>query len=295
MSVTTNQTWGGAEVVQFVNVDGSRVRVARPEYLGDGPPLLLISGMGVRLEMWKSFSSALPNRALLMFDFPGITGSPALHLPLDMPGLAQWLARLLDAVNVETADVLGYSWGGALAQQFARDAPQRVRRLVLVSTNFGYGVVPLPALLTVVNLVAGTGGDDPWKLLTAGLGGVPGTRNPLAAIASALNPYTTGIEGYHRQWLASGCWTSLPWLHEITTPTLVVAGDDDLYVPTSTTCRLARSIPVVRLELLPGGGHLLPTNQPVRLARHVNDFLGEDDSYGDVEHGTDARPLGNEL
>src|SRR6476661_7654787 len=106
--------------MQWVDVDGSRVRVLRTDTESEGPPLLLINGMAARLEMWQPLCSAITDRPLLMFDFPGITGRPARDLPLEMPGLARWLGRLLDALDVESADVLGYSWGGVLAQQFAR-------------------------------------------------------------------------------------------------------------------------------------------------------------------------------
>ena len=210
--------------MQWVDVDGSRVRVLRTDTESEGPPLLLINGMAARLEMWQPLCSAITDRPLLMFDFPGITGRPARDLPLEMPGLARWLGRPLDALDVESADVLGYSWGGVLAQQFARDTSERVRALVLASTNFGFGGV-----------------------------------------------YSVG--GYQRQIISLTGWTSLPWLQELTVSTLVVAGDDDPYVPSSTTRRLAQSIPRARLELIPGGGHLLPINQPNRLAQAIDDFL----------------------
>ena len=266
----------GSELrTHWVDVDGSHVRVLRTrEGSSDDLPLLLINGMAARLEMWQPLSAALQDRPLLMFDFPGITGRPALDLPLDMPGLAQWSGRLLDVLEVEKADVLGYSWGGVLAQQFARDTSERVRALVLASTNFGFGAVQWPEPWPLLNFMPSTDGDDPWKLITAAFGGPPGGRNPLRAIVSAFSPSTTSIEGYQRQLLSLTAWTSLPWLEEIAAPTLVVAGDDDPYVPSSTTRRLAQSIPQARLELISGGGHLLPMNQPDRLAQAVDRFLG---------------------
>jgi pimeloyl-ACP methyl ester carboxylesterase len=188
------------------------------------------------------------------------------------------LARLLDILEIDVVDVLGYSWGGVLAQQFARDLPERVRALVLASTNFGFGAVPSPELLPLLNLTLSEKGDDPWKLLTAALGGAPGSRNPVGAIVNALNPTTSPVEGYQRQLLALTGWTSLCWLHELTGPTLVVCGDDDPYVPTSTSRKLVQSIPGARLELIRGGGHLMPINQPTKLAQAVESFLGRLDT-----------------
>ena len=99
-------------------------------------------------------------------------------------------------------------------------------------------------------------------------------------MVNAFAPSTTTLEGYQRQFLSLTGWTSLPWLHELTLPTLVVAGDDDPYVPSSTTRRLAQSIPGARLELIPGGGHLLPINRPMRLARAIGQFLGSVGDFG---------------
>ena len=262
------------KLMQCVDVDGSRVRVLRTRReSSEDPPLLLINGMAARLEMWQPLCAAIPDRPLLMFDFPGITGSPARDLPIEMPGLARWLGRLLDVLEVEKAVVLGYSWGGVLAQQFARDAPERLGALILASTNFGFGTVHWPERWPPINLMPSKDGDDPWKLITAAFGGPPGSRNPIGAMVNAFTPYTTSIEGYQRQFLSLTGWTSLPWLGELKVSTLVVAGDDDHYVPTSTTRRLAQSIPRARLQLIPGGGHLLPINQPNRLAQAIDHFL----------------------
>lgn len=280
MELTANEQRNN-DIAHLVDVDGSEVRVLMA---GQGepscPPLLLINGMGVRLEMWQPLASRIPDRPLLMFDFPGVTGRPAHDLPLQMPGIAQWLARLLDRLEIDEVDVVGYSWGGVLAQQFTRDIRERVRALVLASTNFGFGAVSSPELLPLLNLTLSDEGDDPLKLLTAALGGAPGSRNPVAAIVNALDPSTTPVEGYQRQFLSLTGWTSLNWLHELSAPTLVVSGDDDLYVPTSTTRKLARSIPGARLQLIRGGGHLLPINQPHRLAQAIESFLGRLDTQG---------------
>ena len=86
-----------------------------------------------------------------MFDAPGAGGSPTPRRPLRMPDLARLAVSLLDELGVGRADVLGYSWGGVVAQQLARDAPERVRRLVLVSTTPGLGGTP-PSLAATVLL-----------------------------------------------------------------------------------------------------------------------------------------------
>ena len=247
MALTGNKDNGGG-AIEFVDVEGSHVRFMRTGYGPlTGPPLLLINGMGARLEMWQPLSSVMSDRSFLRFDLPGITGRPAHDLPLEMAGLARWLGRLLDALDIEKVDVLGYSWGGVLAQQFAHDSSERVRALVLASTNFGFGALYEPELAPFFNLLPSDGGDDPWKLLTAAFGGDLGSRNPIDALVSAFKPSTSPFEGYQRQFLSLTGWTSVHWLHELTMSTLVVAGDNDPYVPSSMTRKLAQAIRCVRL------------------------------------------------
>ena len=102
------------------------------------PPLLLCNGIGASLELFQPFVDALgPQREIIRFDLPGIGGSPLPLLPYHLSSLPPVLAGLLDHLGHARADVLGISWGGGLAQQFALSRPDRIRRLVLVATGTG--------------------------------------------------------------------------------------------------------------------------------------------------------------
>ena len=84
------------------------------------------------MESWKSFADALRDRTVITFDGPGVGASETPLVPYSMPMLADIAARVLDAVGIEKADVVGFSFGGAVAQQFAIGHPTRVNRLVLL-------------------------------------------------------------------------------------------------------------------------------------------------------------------
>lgn len=95
-------------------------------------------------------------------------------MPLGVSGLARLAAGVLDATGVERADVLGYSMGGIVTQQLAVDAPDRVRRIVLVATSCGVGSVP-SSLIAVLNIVT------PLRFMSPGfynrtIGGMVGGR-----------------------------------------------------------------------------------------------------------------------
>src|SRR6266542_1940594 len=120
--------------VRTVVVGGQHLRVAvRP---GDPtrPPLLLVNGIGASLELLQPFVDALdPSIEVLRFDVPGVGGSPLPRAPYRLPALARLVARLLDQLGYLTVDLLGVSWGGGLAQQFALCHRDRCRRLVLAA------------------------------------------------------------------------------------------------------------------------------------------------------------------
>src|SRR3989440_11366329 len=125
-----------------INVQGTQVYVAiRP---GDGsePALLMINGLGANLELFEPFLDALDNVGgqkigTICFDIPGVGGSPLPRFPLRFRGLAHLVAQMLDVLGHQEVDVLGISWGGGLAQQFAHQYPWRCRRLILASTSTG--------------------------------------------------------------------------------------------------------------------------------------------------------------
>ena len=129
--------------VRSVEVDGQRLRVAirpgRPPRL----PLLLINGIGARLEVFEPFVAALdPAVEVIRFDPPGVGGSPLPPRPYRFTGLCRMIARMLTELGYDRVDVLGISWGGGVAQHFASFQRARCRRLVLVATATGTPMVP---------------------------------------------------------------------------------------------------------------------------------------------------------
>jgi len=97
---------------------------------GKGDPLLVINGLTRPLQSWDPFTAALQGRTVVSFDVPGVGGSPTSMRPLSIAELAILAEEVLDAAGLADADVLGYSLGGAVAQQLAHDAPHRVRGLI---------------------------------------------------------------------------------------------------------------------------------------------------------------------
>src|ERR1700746_2714642 len=105
-------------------------------------PLLLFNGIGANIELVEPFLDILDGPEAIIFDVPGVGGSPAPRVPYRPWHLARLSARLLDQLGYDRVDVLGVSWGGAIAQQFAFQLGKRCRRLVLAATSTGHIMVP---------------------------------------------------------------------------------------------------------------------------------------------------------
>jgi poly(3-hydroxyoctanoate) depolymerase len=261
--------------LRHVDVDGVRLRVA---VRGTGRPLLLLMGIGGNLEMWAPFEDALDPRQVqtVTVDAPGTGGSSGYRLPRRMPGLARTMDALAEALGYERLDVLGVSFGGALAQQLAHQSPARVRRLVLAATGPGLGGVPgSPRVLRHMVTPRRYRQPDYFRRIAGELYGGQARHDPDAMLHGSLARFAhaPSAGGYLSQLYAIAGWTSVPWLHRLPQPTLVIAGDDDPIVPPVNGRILARLIPGARLHIVPGGGHLFLLERPAEIAEVVTEFL----------------------
>ena len=268
----------GGERLRMLTVRGRILRVAVRDGDPDVPPLLLCNGIGASLDLLQPFVDALDRRrGVIRFDMPGVGGSPAPVVPYHLHTVAPLLAGLLDELGHERADVLGISWGGGLAQQFALSRPDRVRRLVLVATGPGALMVPgHPRVLR--RLLTPRRHRDPEysARVAAELYGGSVRKDPV--LARDLLHATTRLgpaRGYFYQLIASIAWTSLPWLPRLRRPTLIMAGDDDPIIPLVNARIMHGLIPRSQLHIY-HGGHLELAADAERLASVVEAFLDAD-------------------
>ncbi|MFF0267588.1 alpha/beta fold hydrolase [Kribbella sp. NPDC004536] len=254
----------GSRDVDLMTVAGRQlrydVRVGDPRRT----PLVLCCGIGAGLEVLQPVVDELDG-TVIRFDVPGVGGSPTALLPDGIPRLAWIVDRMLAELGHRQVDVLGLSWGGALAQQLAFQHRRLVRRLVLVSTGTGVLMVPGRPSTLFKMVTPRRFGDPSYAAGMAGYLYGGSARRHADAIRTVFGrqAHAGSRRGYLYQLAAGACWTSLPFLPLIRQPTLVLTGDDDPIVPVVNGRILAGLIPNAELHIYPGGHVELVTEAPV--------------------------------
>jgi len=263
--------------IDHARIEGHQVRYA--ERRGDRArvPLLFLNGLGANIELAQPFIDALDGPTVVIFDVPGVGGSPTPPSPYRPATIARLAAGVLDHLGYAEADVLGVSWGGAIAQQFAIQHGSRCRRLILAATSPGAMMIPAHPLVLLKMATPRRYLDRGHATRIAGdvYGGLF-RHDPEAAERTLRHVRFSSRRGYYLQLAAAFGWTSLPWLFLLRQPTLVMAGADDPIVPTLNARILQWLIPDARLEIL-DCGHLFLVTRPAESARIVETFLTEPD------------------
>lgn len=246
------------------------------EERGSGDPVLMIIGLTFSLDMWHRTAPVLERtHRLLMFDNRGVGRSDVPKGVYRMRSMAEDARAVLDAAGVESADILGASMGGMIAQELALRHPERVRSLLLACTSCG-------GLRSKLPRIRGLGGKEKWDVST------PEERirgwNPLL-YAEGTDPdrieednqirlqWTPSMRGYAGQLLAILRWSSYRRLPRINVPTMIVHGESDYLIPVENARILARRIPNSVSHVLPNAGHILTTDQPDAAHQLLIEFL----------------------
>jgi poly(3-hydroxyalkanoate) depolymerase len=259
----------------YVNAGGQRIRVNVRH--GTGVPLVLCNGIGASLEVLDPLVEQLnPDSTVVRFDVPGTGGSPTSLLPYGFPYLAWVLGRVLSKLGIGVVDVLGLSWGGALAQQFAFQNPRRCRRLVLASTGTGALMVPAHPRVLAKMLTPRRFSDPDYAASIAGelYGGTVRAHGEDVALLFVRQLHAGSKIGYLHQLLAGSFWTSLFALPAVRQQTLIVAGTDDPIIPVANAHIMNALLPHSRLYLH-SGGHIDLVHNATELAPVIDKFLRE--------------------
>lgn len=257
----------------MMQVGGRTLRVAtwRLDLPTDHPPLLFFNGIGASIESIAPLAATLPERAFITLDMPGVGSSPEPAVPYTPATMAWTASELLTSLAVPLVDVMGFSWGGAIAQQFALQHCDLTRRLILCATTAGMPMVP------GAPITSGAMGD-PQRLFDALRAEQYFARfygdamdQTAGAPLARLTPPTR--RGYLYQLMAMTGWTSAPALPFLRKPVLILTGDSDTIVPPINARILHTLIAGSELATFAGGGHLVLLSHREAAAARMREFL----------------------
>ena len=246
---------------------------------GSGEPLVLIPGFTAGAWIWfKQIAQLATKFRVITFDPRGIGRSSFASEPLTMRLLADDTAALLHDLGIEQAHILGVSFGGFVAQEFALAYPEATRTLSLCCTSFGgpNHVSPSIDILTAVLSRNGFNSEERIRriLLPAFspdfVRSHPGEVDEVIKLRLA-NPVVE--EAFNAQLKAGIGFDAESRVGGIKAPTLVLSGEADAIVPVQNSRNLAEQIPGARLRLVAGGSHLFFIEQADEFNRIVTEFL----------------------
>ncbi len=259
--------------VSFEKVDGLELRVARwrLDQPSENPPILFFNGIGANIEAVAPLAEALTERGFIMFDMPGAGESPDPVVPYNLFTMSWTAMTLLERFGIETVDVMGMSWGGAIAQHFALQHSIHVRRVVLAATSPGMLMIPGdPQMLAQMADPTSAINEMLVREYLTAMDNADESKRARNSIGNISAPSTTG---YLYQLMALAGWTSLPALPFLDKPVLVMMGENDPIVPLSNGKLLAGSLPDARLEVFEDAGHLFLMTHPDKTMKLLRDFL----------------------
>ncbi|MFC7756454.1 alpha/beta fold hydrolase [Tsukamurella soli] len=237
--------------------------------------MLFIGGLGNDMTVWDSLCAEAEGITAVTVDAPGMGESSMPRRPLYMRELARVYKELIDTLDLDSPTVVGYSFGGAVAQQLAIQSPGAVSRLVLCATGPGLGGVPGdPVALMEISTPSRYYSIERLRrvspLLYGGMRARKQSRFHAEQVARTMAP--PSALGYSYQMFALMGWSSLPWLPRIQAPTLIVAGDDDPVFPLANAHLMAACIPHATVAVRGGSGHLVVIDDAPSLGPLISRF-----------------------
>jgi len=241
---------------------------------GDGKrtPLLFFNGIGANLEIAQAFADTFTGRDIITFDMPGVGGSPDPKVPYRPWWVAKAAKQILLENGYSVVDVLGVSWGGGPAQQFAWQNKGMIRKLVLCATTTGVTMVPgnPKALTKMMSPKRYIDRDFLAKNFETLYGDAAKEVGEFS-----INMVPPSVKGYLYQLTAMMGYSTLTFIRRIKCKSLVIMGDQDQIVPLVNGRFLNYMLPRSRLKIIKGAGHLFLLTRREETIQIIRDFFGE--------------------
>lgn len=250
---------------------------------GNGYPLIMIMGLSANIDWWNpKFLKAMEKQyKILIFDNRDAGRSDNISQPYRIKDLATDVVKLMNKLTIDKAHILGISMGGMIAQELVLNYPDKVDKLVLASTNCGNPKSVLPSKKVLARLTQNWKGYAEAEIIDEFI--------PLLYTDEFINNNPQTIEetknrmlkapitpeAYQRQINAILQFNTGRRLKEITHPTLVLHGTEDILLPPENGEIIAEEIPNAELKIFENIGHALFSHKNEKVPQAVLKFLRE--------------------
>ena len=281
-----NQT-DNADLLNIQNILAKKVHVGDIDVaykiFGRGNPILLISGSGNVMDVWPThFLKELAlNHTVIIFDNRGVGNTTAGTRPFSIDQFANDTVGLLDALDIQRTDVLGFSMASFIAQKITLTHPERVSRLVLYGASCGgrEGIPQTQEVTMTISDLANNHSQNADASLSVTFPPEWIRKNPNYLETIPKTPEIILSTTVVKQFNAVEDWLSRNWtgvcdqLQHISIPTLIITGAEDVAVPAANSLILVQKIPGAWLVQIKAAGHGLMFQYPEKFSEIVKTFL----------------------
>ncbi len=256
------------------------VNISYREY-GQGYPLLMLMGLSGTMDTWDpNFINELASdNRLVMLDYRGFGKTGLGGKPITMKQYADDTAGLMDALEITRANVLGWSLGTYVAQEFVLSYPEKTRKVVLYAADFGgdKAIMPTQEVIDAMNDQSGSPQEQEQRSIST-LFPPEWLKDPRNQeyLKKAFGKYADKptAEGISKQWEAWTSWQgTYDRLPQVKNMTLLISGASDINTPWQNTPLMFERLPNAWMTLIKGGGHGVMFQQPAQMAKVINGFL----------------------
>ena len=249
---------------------------------GRGDPILLISGSGNVMDVWPThfLKELASNHTVIIFDNRGVGNTTVGTRPFSIAQFANDTVGLLNALDIQRTDVLGFSMASFIAQQLTLVHPERVNRLVLYGASCG-GHESIPQTQEVTKIISdhvNNRSQDAEAFLSVTFPPEWIRANPSLETFPKTNEiilFTTLVKQFNvvEDWLSRNWSGVCNQLQNISIPTLIITGAEDVAVPAANSLILVQKIPSAWLVQIKVAGHGLMYQYPEEFSEIVKTFL----------------------
>jgi len=275
------------DAVDIQNIPAKKIRVGDIDVayktFGKGGPVLLISGSGNVMDVWPTslLQELSSNHTVIIFDNRGVGNTTSGTRSFSIGQFANDTIGLLDALNIQRADILGFSMASFIAQQLTLMHPERVNRLVLYGASCGgqEGIPQTPEVASTISDFVNNRSQNVDAFLSVTfppewMGMHPNYLETIPKTTEIVLSTTLAKQfNVVEDWLSRN-WTGVcNQLQNISMPTLIITGTEDVAVPAANSLILVQKIPDAWLVQIKGAGHGLMFQYPEQFSEVVKTFL----------------------